>query len=433
MAVYRRGRKWWYELEVDGKRHRRPCVGCENEAQAEAYARKQRALLLQLSQQKTARALVENFRNVLTGGRRVMLSEAYELAEAKPTRRSPGTVWAKQKRRSWQDFAAFMADKHPDAVAVSDVTRLMAEEYISHLRSNGRYVRAIQEGCGRHEYVNKVRALAPKTVNEIQTILTQVFDLIQEDAGLLDNPFASIPKQANRSETREAFTPEELSRILRSDDDFVRPLFLMAVMTGLREGDICRLRWSEVNLSEGMIRREQHKTDNDVAIPIMPQLYAYLSGLKRDGEYVLPDQAEVYRRSPCSVSVRIKKFLRKLKIVNSKSVAGRDRRVSVKDLHSCRHTFCWLAGMAGIPMPTVQAIAGHMSPEMTAHYAAHVQDQQKTEQMAILSEWFAENIMGAAQSEDALRRKELVELAQACPDECLEQAIAALRSLSSLG
>lgn len=433
MAVYRRGRKWWYELEVDGKRHRRPCVGCENEAQAEAFARKQRTLLLQLSQQKTARALVENFRNELTGGRRVMLSEVWDLAAAKPTRRSPGSIWAKQKQRTWQDFVAFMADRHPDAVSAGEVTRQMAEEYVSFLRNNGRYVKTVQEGGGRQDYVNKVCALAPKTVNEMQTILTQVFDLVKEDAGLLDNPFASIPKQANRSETREAFTPEELSRILRADDDFVRPLFLLAVMTGLREGDICTLRWSEVDLAGGMIRREQHKTANKVAIPIMPQLRAYLAGLKRTGEYVLPDQAEVYRRSPCSVSARVKKFLRKLRITNSKSVAGRDRKVSVKDLHSCRHTFCWLAGMAGIPMPTVQAIAGHMSPEMTAHYAAHVQDQQKTEQMAILSEWFAENIMGADQSGSAGRRKELVELAQACPDECLEQAIAALRSLSAPG
>ena len=45
-----------------------------------------------------------------------------------------------------------------------------------------------------------------------------------------------------------AFTSEELKRIYDNLDDFTRPLFMMAVWTGFREGDICTLKWNEVDL-----------------------------------------------------------------------------------------------------------------------------------------------------------------------------------------
>ena len=41
--------------------------------------------------------------------------------------------------------------------------------------------------------------------------------------------------------------------------------------------------------------------------------------------------------------------------------------------HVCRHTFCSLAMLYGIPANIIQAIAGHSSAEMTAHYSRHVE------------------------------------------------------------
>jgi len=36
-----------------------------------------------------------------------------------------------------------------------------------------------------------------------------------------------------------------------------------------------------------------------------------------------------------------------------------------------RHTFCYYAGLYNIPLVIVQAVVGHMSPEMTKHYSMH--------------------------------------------------------------
>jgi len=50
-------------------------------------------------------------------------------------------------------------------------------------------------------------------------------------------------------------------------------LFMMAVWTGLREGDICTLKWNEVDLINHLITRKTRKTGAIVQIPISNQLY----------------------------------------------------------------------------------------------------------------------------------------------------------------
>ena len=47
----------------------------------------------------------------------------------------------------------------------------------------------------------------------------------------------------------------KLKLIYDNLDGFTRPLFVMAVWTGLREGDICTLKWSEVDLERHLITR----------------------------------------------------------------------------------------------------------------------------------------------------------------------------------
>ncbi len=257
----------------------------------------------------------------------------------------------------WGHFLAFLKERHPEANWLGDVSRSMAEEWIGLLSSGGD---------------------AGGTIRAKIFAVSGVFRALSEDAGLLRDPFDGIPRPSARGVSREVFTPEEVEKILASADPVSR-LFAVALFTGLREGDVCRLRWSEVDLPGGMVRLVAHKTGTPVAIPIMGRLCAFLDSLPRSGEYVLPEMEEAYRRGRLPKMVR--RFLDGLGITRRVTKEGRVRSSSVKDVHSCRHTFCWLAGQAGIPLPTVQSIVGHMTPEMTAHYSAHVTEAQKREQI----------------------------------------------------
>ena len=133
----------------------------------------------------------------------------------------------------------------------------------------------------------------------------------------------------------------------------------------------------------------------------------------------------MYLTNSTGVSYRIKQFLEGLGIQTTRKPEGRTRAISVKDLHSCRHTFCYYAGLAGIPLSVVQSIVGHMSPEMTKHYSDHATTEDKRRGMERLS-FFTQDALPAAVEEP--ERAELHRLIDTLP---IEQVRATLQFAKS--
>ena len=106
--------------------------------------------------------------------------------------------------------------------------------------------------------------------------------------------------------------------------------------------------------------------------------------------------------------------------------------MSVKDLHSCRHTFCYYAGLRGIPLAVVQSIVGHMTPEMTKHYTAHATMEDKRRNMLAMSNLVqlttAESDCHIERTIDTLRR-DLHDLIETLPKDKLVKLIDYARKL----
>ena len=93
---------------------------------------------------------------------------------------------------------------------------------------------------------------------------------------------------------------------------WIYSLCLTAISTGLREGDICTLKKSSVNLSTGWILIPQNpKTGGaSVEIPILPGLKRHLQERfeeEPDSEFVFPELAEIYYNDSTIISKGIKK------------------------------------------------------------------------------------------------------------------------------
>ena len=76
----------------------------------------------------------------------------------------------------------------------------------------------------------------------------------------------------------------------------------------------------------------------------------------------------IYGRRRVGKTTLIKRFLEGLNIKTVKEFENR-KAISIKDLHSMRHVFCYYAGQVGISLAVVQSIVGHMTQEMTKHYS----------------------------------------------------------------
>lgn len=430
--IRQRGAKFHYQFIKDGKRYSGVCEGCTTKREAEAYEKRMRDTVNTAAAQKNVRALLENFRDELTGGETVPLADAFELYLSKPARRSAGAHQIACNRTYWNDFVSFMTATHPDTLDLAAVTRRQAEEYISILRSGGAFDKTVisfSRDGKQYTYTSTASQLSPRTINARQQAIKAVFARLQEDAGIISNPF-DVPKLKLTTESRDVFSESEIRAISENwTMPYIKPIFLVGFNTGLTLGDICLLKWSEI-AGNWITNKRRRKTGTALDIPILPPLAAFLAEQQRltaGGEYVFPELAEMYQKHPSGVNYRTRNFLKNIGIDTAGQVEGRSRAVSVKAAHAMRHTFAYQAGRHNVPLPIVQSILGHLSPEMTALYERHAKRADKERYFQNMETGLAapEGAPAAlpVDAEGAAARAELHRLADALPLETITQIL----------
>ena len=401
MSVQLRGNHWHYRFMISGTTYSGSCAGCTNFSQAKKFETDRRHAIERevdaVKQNKTVAALVENYRKELSGGSDVTIASALGLASSKPSRRAPGAAYAHLRESYWNAFVSFLASNYQDVTLLSDIRRSHCEAFVSDL----------------------VERRSPKTIREYVMACKWVMSRLEEDAGLVRNPFDGVVIPAPDPTPRDVFSFDELALIAEAlpRDTFCLPLFIIAANSGLTEGDICTLRWDEVDFTGMMIRRTRRKTGVSITLPMLPELAAYLSSLPRASEYVLPEHADRYLTKRTSVPYRVKSFLESIGIKTTVEKNG--RKISVKDLHSMRHLFAYRAKKAGIPESTIQKMVGHAVLEMTKHYADHDTDDDLREQIKKLPALFVGD--GESESDESADRQKLAGLLPGLPIEVIRR------------
>ncbi len=129
------------------------------------------------------------------------------------------------------------------------------------------------------------------------------------------NPFAAFigrrGKQNVEAIHRRPLTAAELQRLFDlREDDFMHPLVVTAACSGMRRGDVCGLKWADVDLAGGMVTVKTSKTGEAVEIPIFGPLRGVLENRHGKGKgFVFPEAAAMLRDNPQGLSYRFKTFL----------------------------------------------------------------------------------------------------------------------------
>lgn len=425
--LFKRGAYWYIQATVGGKRMVK-ALGVKTEREAKEKVKE----FAGIAGCETKEALAVKVSEVrkLKGKLSVKLADAWVLALMKPGKRqSASEKHLQNKKMYWDDFLAFMSQRHPKALALADVTRDMAEGYIQELRSAGKFVKQV---ASKRSYVRS-GGLSPRSVNAYHISIAEVFSKLETNAGLEENPFSEVSKLKKSQTDREAFSLAELKLISDNlkTNPFVDAIFTIGACTGLREGDICGLRWSEVDLLEGFIRRRANKTGAVVDIPILPALRDFLERQRLasgSGEFVLPDHEKMYRENPTGIPWRFKSFLEGLDIKTTANGTGRS--ISIKDVHSLRHTFAYLAGVNGVPLAVVQSVLGHMSDAMTKHYQAHASREDKRRLLAAMPGLLSPapiNALPGGEDKSMALRQEVVQIIQEMDEASLAKLLQHLK------
>lgn len=370
MSIEKKKGTFYYTIMIHGKRYRGTCKNCRTKREAIAYENERRKELQEEAMQADIVRYHEGKIIEARGGNHILLTESIEILLNKPKFHATSDKVKNQYRAWWSDFVAF-AEQYGIST-IQEVKKNMIEDYINYIRQNGRFVKEIvyrRDGkeIRTHHIANK---LAAATLNKIQATLKMIFDSLMSEAGITTNP-VDVPMLRPQKVKREIFTEKEIQKIINGSDEMISAIMRTALYTGLREGDICTMKWSDIDFNSGFIVKTMNKTQKQVVIPILD--FDFLLALKEKSncEYVFPEAHKMYVENPYGLSYRIKCYLQSMNI-STQIETAQGRKQSVKDFHSCRHTFATICASRGIPLPTVQTALGHSSSEITEIYTAHL-------------------------------------------------------------
>ena len=280
------------------------------------------------------------------------LSDAWKAYESAPNRHENGEETRKHYLSAWNAFLRWCENRKPRPRFMAEINEITACEYGAHLAK---------------------QKLTANTYNKHIGFLRLMFDVLAKRAHIQNNPFGELKRKTQKPNSRRPLSPDEVRKVLTTATGEMHLLFLLGICTGLRLGDCATLRWSEVDLIQGIIRRIPNKTRNssgaEVLIGIPGILLDALKHAINGSEYVLPDIAGVYMGDPKQSTLN-----RKIRGVFKRSgieVTGRasdGREFTQVGFHSLRHTWVSLHAAAGTPQALIQQAAGHSNPAMTEHY-----------------------------------------------------------------
>ncbi len=200
----------------------------------------------------------------------------------------------------------------------------------------------------------------PVVQNELNVAERDTFlDRFDNDAGFRSHfTTTALAKRTNRKHhppnAASNFVTYAFERLQWS-----KPLFVLALYTGLRRSDLRLLKWTSVDLNAGVIRLVMRKTKRPVLLPIVPRVREALDTCRKRtvmSEYVLlTPEGKPYSEST------IKRYF-----TTAKAIAGITRRFRFLIL---RHTFASTLASKGINSFTLRDLLGHRSTRTTERYA----------------------------------------------------------------
>jgi site-specific recombinase XerD len=143
----------------------------------------------------------------------------------------------------------------------------------------------------------------------------------------------------------------------------------LLLKTGLRRAEITGLNVADIDMSKLKIkvkRKGNYETEVMIHPKLKEDLVQYLRTINRDLHEPLFMSKRGCRLSPSSIWHLVKSYSRK---------AGLNKKITV---HSLRHTFATSLLSESMPLPYIQKLMGHRSPQTTSRYL-HVQDNELSE------------------------------------------------------
>jgi integrase len=247
--------------------------------------------------------------------------------------------------KGWLD--SWLASKEGSAPTTLRAYEQAVAKFLEYLgpHGSGRRIESITE----RDIEGFIRLLrkegrAPSTINKLRKYVSQPFERARKLGKIKYNPVAATSPEKLDSPSKETFSSKQVAALLSVAAPDWQGAILFAYGTGARLSDCKSLKWSDLDVANGIVSFREQKTGSQAVIGLHPDFLDWLSSqsVPEDPDAVLfPSLADKSLNGTSGLSNAFVKLCDAAGIEKRLLRQGNDgkgRSVRALSFHSFRHT-----------------------------------------------------------------------------------------------
>lgn len=329
MAVFQRGRIWWYKFRVAGVHIRESAKTTSRDVALQAEAIRRAELGARPSDTTPSRALT---------------FDQFARKEFAP--------WcANEHRAKPATFARYMR-------SIKALSEFFGKQKLEQINAGMVERYKVFKSQRRRKNARDGRLVTPAAVNRDLAVLRILFNFAMRLGAAKANPVKGVKFLREDPRHMRVLSAGEEAQYLAAAAPLLRDVAMVILETGMRPGEAYRLRKEDVDLELRAVHVRQGKTANAKRfIPLTQRACAVLSRRLMAGctEWVFPCPFDVERP------------VADVRKAHNSAVERSGIRPRFR-LYDLRHTALTRMALSGMDLPTLKELAGHSQIQMTMRY-----------------------------------------------------------------
>ena len=251
------------------------------------------------------------------------------------------------------------------------------------------------------------KPISKKTVRNVLNVLSEILNDARAEGYLKVSPMPDVEKpKIEREKKGRALKPDEIQSILEQCREPLRLMFLAALLTGMRRGELFGLWWEDFDWENNVVRVQravywQDGKNHKKAAGDSPWVYVMPKSAKSVREIDLSpalrkELLELYMKSPKTGlvfrtsnetplrpdNITRRSFRMALRNADAKRAKAKQPAIGPLRWHDLRHTFGSIKIEQGENPYYVQRQMGHSSIQITFDVYGHLLEARKPEAAA---------------------------------------------------
>jgi integrase len=244
--------------------------------------------------------------------------------------------------------------------------------------------------------------LSGRTVQYVHSILRRTLEDARREELVGRNVARDVPSPRYERPEFEPLAPYEARMLLAAAaDDRLYAVYVLALVLGMRRGEILGLRWSAVDLDRATLRVQASlqrvggqlvltspKTKRSRRAIPLPQTVVKVLEAHREAQAVQRGGAELWADDDLVFTTLIGTAIEPRNLSRHFEALRNRAQVRRVRFHDLRHSCASLLFELGVPLRMVMEILGHSQISTTSDIYTHVMPAQYREVADTLDQWF---------------------------------------------